>query len=222
MPIGIPKVPYRKYKSKDYQWIDIFTKMSQDRVLFLTHKLDSELVNQIIGVLLYLKSEDKDKAIALYINCSSSDSSPKCGLSLVDRILYMQNVETINFGSAKSIVSLVRASGKKGKRLALPNSRFRPCISVKESSGQAITISQEVDEKSQLLDKIRLRYCKNGLTFQQYIPNGIDVDLFEGASFNPSYVAHTYAVVIFCLNSPIVLNANQAKLCGLIDKIGKS
>lgn len=222
MPIGIPKVLYKKYKNKDYQWIDIFTKISQDRVLFLTHKLNLESINQIIGVFLYFKSENKDKIIVLYINCSSSDDLFKYGLSLIDRILYMQNVETINFGSAKSIVSLVRVNGKKGKRLALFNSRFRPCIFVKESFGQAIIIFQEVDEKSQLLDKIRFRYCKNGLIFQQYIFNGIDVDFFEGAFFNPSYVVHTYVVVIFCLNSLIILNVNQVKFYGLIDKIDKS
>jgi ATP-dependent protease ClpP protease subunit len=135
---------------------------------------------------------------------------------------YVQNVETINFGAAVSIVSLVRASGKKGKRLALPNSRFRPCISVKESFGQAMTISQEVDEKSRLLNKIRLRYCKSGIIFQQCLSEEIKINISESDFSNPSSSVYNYAAMISCLNNPIVLNANQAKLCGLIDKIDKS
>ena len=222
MPIGIPKVLHKKYPSREYQWMDMFTKISQDRVLFLTHKLDSESMNQIIGILLYLKSENKDKIIFLYINCSSSDNSFKYGLSLIDRIFYVQNVETINFRTTISIVSLVRVSGKKGKRLALFNSRFRPCIFVKESFGQAIIIFQEVDEKSQLLDKIRFRYCKNGVIFQQYIFDVIEIDVSESEFFNLFCGAYTHVVMIFCLNNLIILNINQVKFYGLIDKIDKN
>jgi ATP-dependent Clp protease protease subunit len=240
MPIGIPKVPYTRdqNKTREYrykrQWIDLFTKISQDRVLFLTQKLEPKITNQIISILLALNLENKEKAIALYVNCNSPNSSLKCGLSIVDTVSYVQNVNTINFGNAASIVSLVRASGKKGKRLALPHSRFRPYLSVNKSSGQALTISQDVYEKDQLLNRIRQIYIKIGCRFDKFLPKTSiplntkefyqkesHIDSFQTSKHSPELYDVIKKCTINYLNNIKIMDAHHAIIVGLVDKIGK-
>jgi len=59
MPIGVPKVPYRLPGEKHPQWVDIYNCLSRERILFLTQDLTDEITNQLIGLILYLNSEDK-------------------------------------------------------------------------------------------------------------------------------------------------------------------
>ena len=79
MPIGVPKVKNTQRENKGnwnfigqiYNWVDIYTRMSRNRVLFLTQKLQPELTNQLVGVLLYLRLKDKGKTIAMYMHILS-------------------------------------------------------------------------------------------------------------------------------------------------------
>ena len=73
MPIGVPKVPYRLPGESQSQWIDIYNRLSRERVLFLTQDLEDEITNQLIGLLLYLSSEDKKRDIFRFVN-SPGDS----------------------------------------------------------------------------------------------------------------------------------------------------
>ena len=60
MPIGVPKVPFRLPGEPSAQWVDLYNRLYRERVLFLCQELDDELANQLIGIMLYLNSEDKN------------------------------------------------------------------------------------------------------------------------------------------------------------------
>ena len=243
MPIEIPKVLYTKYLNKtnrkyryQWQWIDLFTKISQDRVLFLTQKLELEITNQIISVLLALRLENKEKIIIFYVNCNSSNNSLEYGISIVDTVIYVQNVNTINFGNAASIVSLVRVNGKKGKRLALFYSRFRPYLFVNKSFGQALIIFQDVYEKDQLLNTIRQMYIKIGCRFDKFISKTSEnlcriLDINE--SYNKNFYVDSFQMfkhflklyddikkyTINYFNNIKIMDVYPAIIIGLVDKI---
>ena len=68
MPIGVPKVPYRLPGDIQTQWVDIYNRLSRERVLFLTQDIEDEITNQLIGLLLYLSSEDAKRDVFLYVN----------------------------------------------------------------------------------------------------------------------------------------------------------
>ena len=59
MPIGVPKVAYRVPGAQQADWVDIYNRLYRERIIFLAQEIDDEIANQIIGVLLYLDSEDR-------------------------------------------------------------------------------------------------------------------------------------------------------------------
>merc|ERR1712085_236446 len=122
MPIGVPKVAYRVPGSQQADWVDIYNRLYRERIIFLGAEIDDELSNQVIGVMLYLDSEDSSKPIYLYIN--SPGGSVISGLAIIDCMQHIKSeVITINLGLAASMASFILAAGSKGKRLALPSSR---------------------------------------------------------------------------------------------------
>ena len=180
MPIGVPKVPYRLPGEKQVQWVDIYNRLSRERVLFLTEDIEEEATNQIIGLLLYLSSEDEKRDIFLYINATRGFIV--CGLSLVDTIQYISaDVNTINVGTAASRASFVVARGKKGKRLALPHARFIIYQPERGSKGQATEIFAEAEEVIRLRQAIGRLYSEfTGKTLDQ-VALDLDRDEFLGA-----------------------------------------
>jgi hypothetical protein len=82
MPIGVPKVAYRAPRSQQADWVDIYNRLYRERIIFLRSEIDDELANQIIGVMLYLDSEDSEKPIYLYIH--SPGESVISGLAMYD------------------------------------------------------------------------------------------------------------------------------------------
>lgn len=159
MPIGVPKVPYRLPGESQSQWIDIYNRLSRERVLFLTQDLEDEITNQLIGLLLYLSSEDKKRDVFLYVN--SPGGSVSCGLSIVDTIQYITSeVNTINVGTAASIASFVVAGGEKGKRLGLPHACFIIHQPEGGSKGQATEVFTETEEVIRLRSAIGNLYSE--------------------------------------------------------------
>lgn len=103
--------------------VDIYNRLYRERIIFLGAEIDDELANQVIGVMLYLDSEDNSKPIYLYIN--SPGGSVISGLAIYDCMQHIKSeVITINLGLAASMGSFILAAGSKGKRLALPSSRI--------------------------------------------------------------------------------------------------
>jgi ATP-dependent Clp endopeptidase proteolytic subunit ClpP len=122
MPIGVPKVAYRTPGALSADWVDLYNRLYRERILFLGQQVDEEIANQMIGIMLYLDSEDNSKPISMYIN--SPGGSVTAGFAMFDTMRHVKSdISTINVGLAASMGSLLLAGGQKGKRLALPHSR---------------------------------------------------------------------------------------------------
>ncbi|CAM9303863.1 unnamed protein product, partial [Hapterophycus canaliculatus] len=130
------KVAYRVPGAPTADWVDIYNRLYRERIIFLGQEIDDELANQIIGVLLYLDSEDSTKPIYLYVNCPGG--SVIAGLALYDTMQHIRSeVVTINVGLAASMASFILAAGSKGKRMALPHSRVMIHQPMGGAQGQA-------------------------------------------------------------------------------------
>ncbi len=102
---------------------DIYSRLLKDRIVFLGYPIDDHTANLVVAQLLFLEAEDPDKDIQLYIN--SPGGSVTAGLAIYDTMQYVKcDVATICVGQAASMAAVLLASGAKGKRYALPNSRI--------------------------------------------------------------------------------------------------
>ncbi len=101
---------------------DIYSRLLKDRIIFLGTPIDQTVANLVIAQMLFLESEDPKKDIKLYIN--SPGGEVYAGLAIYDTMnLIKPDVSTIVVGMAMSMAAVLLASGAKGKRLALPNSK---------------------------------------------------------------------------------------------------
>src|ERR687892_1383338 len=102
---------------------DIYSLLLRERIIFLGDAIEDHIANLVIAQLLFLESEDPDKDISIYIN--SPGGVVTSGLAIYDTMQYLKApVSTICIGQAASMASVLLASGAKGKRFALPNSRI--------------------------------------------------------------------------------------------------
>jgi ATP-dependent Clp protease, protease subunit len=102
---------------------DIYSRLLNERIIFIGTPVEDETANLVVAQLLHLESEDPDKDISIYIN--SPGGSVYAGLAIYDTVQFVKpDVQTICFGIAMSMGSLLLAGGAPGKRLALPNSRI--------------------------------------------------------------------------------------------------
>jgi ATP-dependent Clp protease protease subunit len=102
---------------------DIYSRLLNDRVVFVGGEIDQESANLIVAQLVHLESDDPDKDIHLYIN--SPGGSVYDGMAIYDTMQFIRpDVQTICYGVAMSMGSLLLTGGTKGKRMALPNCRI--------------------------------------------------------------------------------------------------
>ncbi len=102
---------------------DIYSRLLNERIIFLGSPVDDELANVTVAELLHLESEDPDKDIALYINCPGG--SVYAGLAIYDTMQFVKPaITTICVGIAMSMGALLLAGGAQGKRMALPNAKI--------------------------------------------------------------------------------------------------
>ncbi len=102
---------------------DIFSRLLNDRIVFLSEEVNDTTASLVIAQLLYLESQDPDRDISFYIN--SPGGSITAGMAIYDTIQYIKaDVSTICVGMAASMGSFLLAAGTKGKRFALPNSEI--------------------------------------------------------------------------------------------------
>jgi ATP-dependent Clp protease protease subunit len=102
---------------------DIYSRLLGERIVFLGQQVDDQIANLIVAQLLHLQAEDPDKDISLYINSPGGDVYS--GLAIYDTMQYIKpDVQTICFGVAMSMGSLLLVGGAEGKRMALPNARI--------------------------------------------------------------------------------------------------
>jgi ATP-dependent Clp protease protease subunit len=109
--------------SRGERSFDIYSRLLNERIVFIGQQVDDELANVVVAQLLHLASEDPDKDLSIYVN--SPGGSLHAGLAIYDAMQYVApDVQTICFGIAMSAGSLILAGGAKGKRMALPNARL--------------------------------------------------------------------------------------------------
>ena len=102
---------------------DIFSRLLNDRIVFLADEVNDTTASLVIAQLLFLESQDADKDISFYIN--SPGGSVSAGLAIYDTMNYIKcDVSTICVGMAASMGAFLLSAGAKGKRLALPNSEI--------------------------------------------------------------------------------------------------
>src|SRR3954467_9231615 len=102
---------------------DIYSRLLNERIIFLGTQVDDQIANLIIAQLLHLESEDPDKDISIYIN--SPGGSVYAGLAIYDTMQFIKpDVQTICVGIAMSMGALLLSGGAKAKRLALPNAKI--------------------------------------------------------------------------------------------------
>jgi ATP-dependent Clp protease, protease subunit len=187
MPIGIPSVPYRLPGSTYERWIDIYTRLNQERIIFLGQEITDSLANSTIAALLYLDSDDQNKPIYLYIN--SPGGSVTAGMAIYDTMQHIKSeVVTICVGLAASMGAFLLTAGSKGKRLALPHAR----IMIHQPLG-GTGRRQATDIEIEAKEILRIRHELNGLMAErtgqsiEKIQKDTDRDYFMSAQEAKEY-----------------------------------
>ncbi len=180
MPIGYPSVPYRLPGEQFTQWVNIYTRLARDRIIFLGEDVNDQNANEIIAIMLYLDSEDPGKDIFLYIN--SPGGMVTSGLAIYDTMQHIKSdVVTICLGLAASMGSFLLAGGTKGKRLALPHSRIMIHQPSGGTRGQATDIQIEAREILRIRQELNSICAQNTGQTLEKIEKDMDRDFFMSA-----------------------------------------
>ena len=133
-------VPYIvEQTSRGERSYDIYSRLLEDRIIFLSGEIDDAVANTVVAQLIYLEAKDPSKDISLYIN--SPGGSVSAGLAIYDTMNYIKcDVSTICIGMAASMGAFLLSSGQKGKRYALPNSEIMIHQPLGGAQGQASDI----------------------------------------------------------------------------------
>ena len=124
---------------------DIYSRLLEDRVVFLTGEINDQVADLIVAQLLFLEGKDSAKDISLYIN--SPGGSVSAGFAIYDTMNYIRcDVSTICVGMAASMGAFLLSSGAKGKRFALPNSKIMIHQPLGGAQGQASDIAIQAEE----------------------------------------------------------------------------
>ena len=165
---------------------DIYSRLLKERVIFLVGGVDDHVANVIVAQMLFLEAENPEKDISLYIN--SPGGVVTAGMSIYDTMQFIKpDVSTICIGQAASMGALLLASGAKGKRYALPNSRIMIHQPSGGSQGQATDIeiqAREILTLRQRLNEILARHT--GQSFET-IASDTERDNFKSAEAAREY-----------------------------------
>jgi ATP-dependent Clp protease protease subunit len=131
---------------------DIYSRLLKDGIIFLGSPLDDNIANVIIAQMLFLEAEDPEKDISLYINSPGGIISS--GMAIYDTMRFIKNdVVTICIGQAASMAAILLASGSKGKRFSLPNSKVVIHQPMGGFEGQASDILIHAEEIKKIKEK---------------------------------------------------------------------
>ena len=166
--------------SRGERAFDIYSRLLNERIVFLGTPVDDQIANLIVAQLLHLEAADPDRDISLYVN--SPGGEVYAGLAIYDTMQSIApDVQTICYGIAMSMGSLLLAGGAPGKRLALPNSRILIHQPSSGFEGQATDIeihAREVLELRRLLEEI---YAKHTDRTADEVHEDMERDRFFGA-----------------------------------------
>ena len=171
---------------------DIYSRLLEDRVIFLTGEINDAVADTVVAQLIYLEGKDPNKDISLYIN--SPGGSVTAGLAIYDTMNFIKcDVSTICIGLAASMGAFLLSSGTKGKRYALPNSEIMIHQPLGGAQGQASDI------KIQAEHIIKTKYRLNKILAEN---SGKPIEQLEKDTDRDNY-----------------LSAEEAKEYGLIDEV---
>nr|YP_010566828.1 clp protease proteolytic subunit [Medicago doliata]UZC32519.1 clp protease proteolytic subunit [Medicago doliata] len=147
MPIGVPKVPFQLPEDDEASWIDLYNLLFEERFLFLGQEVNTEISNQLVGLMVYLSLQDKSKDLYLFIN--SPGGEVLSGMAIFDIMQIVEaEVHTVCVGLAASMGSLLLAGGAFTKRLAFPHARVmihQPATSLYEGPvGECMLEADEI------------------------------------------------------------------------------
>ena len=156
-PTNIPLIPYViEQTPRGERSYDIYSRLLNDRIVFLGEPVTRESANLVIAQLLHLESQDPDKDISLYID--SPGGEVYAGLGILDTMNFIKpEVSTICVGMAASMAAVLLASGAKGKRLCLPNSMVlihQPSSGVEGQQTDIQIVAEETEWIRQRLHEI--------------------------------------------------------------------
>ena len=174
---------------------DIFSRLLNDRIIFLSEEVNDVTASLIVAQLLYLEAQDPDKDIQFYIN--SPGGSVTAGMAIYDTMQYIKaDVSTICIGMAASMGAFLLAAGTKGKRFALPNAEIMIHQPSGGFQGQATDISIHAENILRIKDRLNTILAEN---------TGKSVDVIRDATERDNF-----------------MSAEQACEFGLIDKVIKN
>lgn len=159
---------------------DIYSRLLQDRIIFLGTAVDDNVANVIIAQLLFLENQNPEKDIKLYIN--SPGGSVTAGMAIYDTMQYIKpDVSTICIGMAASMGAFLLNSGAKGKRFALPNAEIMIHQVMGGMEGQASDIKIRAERILKIKDNLNKIMSKHSGKNLQQVEKDTDRDNFMSA-----------------------------------------
>ncbi len=156
---------------------DIYSRLLKERIVFVVGQINDAVASLVTAQLLYLESEDPKKEISLYIN--SPGGLVTAGLGIYDTMQYVKpEVTTLCIGQAASMGSFLLASGAKGKRFSLPNSRIMVHQPSAGFQGQATDIEIHANEVLSLKKRLNEIYSKHTEKSVEEIKSALERDNF--------------------------------------------
>ena len=132
---------------------DLYSRLLEDRIIFLSGEIDDALANTVVAQLIYLEAKDPTKDIALYIN--SPGGSVSAGMAIYDTMNFIRpDVSTTCIGLAASMGAFLLSSGAKGKRYAMPNSEIMIHQPLGGAQGQASDIKIQAEHILRIKEKL--------------------------------------------------------------------
>ena len=154
---------------------DIYSKLLEERIIFITGEINDAVANTVVAELLYLEAKDSTKDIDIYIN--SPGGSVTSGLAIYDTMNFIKcDVSTICIGMAASMAAFLLSSGKKGKRYALPSSEIMIHQPLGGAQGQASDIKIQAEHILALKKKLNSVLAANTGKPVEQIENDTDRD----------------------------------------------
>ena len=165
---------------------DIYSRLLQDRIIFLGTGVDENVANVIIAQMLFLENQSPDKDIKLYIN--SPGGSVTAGLAIYDTMQYIKpDVSTICVGMAASMAAVLLAAGAKGKRLALPNAEIMIHQVMGGMEGQASDIKIRAERILRIKEQLNEILAKHTGKDLKTLEKDTDRDNFMSAAAGVNY-----------------------------------
>ncbi|MBQ7460019.1 MAG: ATP-dependent Clp endopeptidase proteolytic subunit ClpP [Oscillospiraceae bacterium] len=178
-------VPYVvEQTSRGERSYDIFSRLLNDRIIFLGEEVNDTTASLVVAQLLYLEAQDPDKDIQFYIN--SPGGSVTAGMAIYDTMQYIKpDVSTICVGLAASMGAFLLAAGAKGKRIALPNSEIMIHQPSGGFQGQATDIRIHAENILRIKDNLNRILAEN---------TGKDIDTVRVATERDNFMSAEEAV----------------------------